>query len=94
MQRGPSGPSTQRIREIQEALAKSGQYQGRPTGRLDAATLAALSRFQQDKNLEVTGKLNVRTLKELEKYGLPANTYATSASPAPERGVPPDPIKP
>lgn len=81
-QRKPTGPSAERISQIQTALAAGGYYQGQPNGRLDAATAAALSRFQQAKNLEVTGKLSVRTVKELERYGLPATTYAAGNSPA------------
>ena len=80
----PTGPTSDRIREIQEALAKSGHYQGAPTGRVDAATTAALSRFQQDNGLEVSGKLTVKTVKGLEKYGLPATTYTTATAGAPE----------
>jgi len=79
--RAPSAPSADRIREIQQALATSGQYKGAPTGRLDAATAAALSRFQQDNKLEVTGKLNAKTLKGLGKHGLPANTHEAVNSP-------------
>jgi DNA-binding protein HU-beta len=88
--RTPSGPSLERIREIQAALAKSGHYQGALTGRVDAATTAALSRFQHANDLEATGKIGVKTLKGLEKYGLPATTYTAAAAGAPA----PEAIKP
>lgn len=75
----PAGPTSDRIREIQAALAHSGQACPQ-TGRMDAATVAALARFQAASKLQATGKLNVRTLKLLEKHGLPANTYAENQS--------------
>lgn len=69
--RGPTAPSPDRIREIQQALAASGHYRQGPNGRLDAPTTAALSSFQQANGLEPTGKLNARTLRKLEQFGLP-----------------------
>jgi peptidoglycan hydrolase-like protein with peptidoglycan-binding domain len=67
----PTAPSAERIRQIQKALAASGHYRQEPTGRLDAATAAALSSFQKANGLEPTGKLNAWTLRKLEQFGLP-----------------------
>lgn len=77
--RGPAAPSPQRIREIQEALARSGHYRKEPTGKLDASTTAALGSFQQANGLERTGKLNAWTLRKLEQYGLPPNSRGSAA---------------
>jgi peptidoglycan hydrolase-like protein with peptidoglycan-binding domain len=63
--RGQAAPTTERIREIQAALVRTGQYSGEPTGKWDAATSAALSNFQQSKGLKPTGKLDAQTLQQL-----------------------------
>ncbi len=76
-----SGPSSDRIREIQEALARGGFYKHGPTGRWDAQTVAALSSFQAANGIEVTGKLGAWTLKKLEEsQGLPGNSELTEAA--------------
>ena len=79
--RGQRAPTTQRIREIQQSLARSGHYDGKPTGKLDPHTVAALADFQQAQSLAKTGKLNALTLKKLELYGLPPNSRASAAPP-------------
>ena len=58
-------PTAERIREIQTALASRGFGTGEPTGKLDAATLEALKRFQESKGFPATGKLDARTLQAL-----------------------------
>jgi peptidoglycan hydrolase-like protein with peptidoglycan-binding domain len=58
-------PKPDRIKEIQEALAKSGHYSGEPTGKWDATSKAALKSFQEANGLKATGKLNARTLQIL-----------------------------
>jgi len=63
--RGQAAPTADRIREIQEALAKAGTYSGQPTGKWDAATTAAMQKFQEQKNLRPTGKLDAQTLQQL-----------------------------
>ncbi len=79
MVRGQVAPSEERIREIQEALSRSGHYRHAPTGKLDANTAAALGSFQQANGLERTGKLGALTLKKLEAFGLPATSRSTAA---------------
>jgi len=81
--RGQAAPSPQRLREIQQALARSGHYDRQPSGQFDAATVAALQRFQRDHGLEPTGKLNALTLKKLGQFGLPAHTRASAAQTPP-----------
>jgi peptidoglycan hydrolase-like protein with peptidoglycan-binding domain len=63
--RGQMAPTADRIKEIQGALAKSGHYTGEPTGKWDAASVAALKRFQEANDLKASGKLNALTLQKL-----------------------------
>ncbi len=54
--RGQSVPTTERISEIQSALAKSGAYEGDPSGKWDDNTAQAMKHFQQVNGLSPTGK--------------------------------------
>ncbi len=63
--RGQAAPAADRIREIQAALARSGHYQGEPTGKWDANTTTAMRNFQQSQGLKETGKLDALTLQKL-----------------------------
>src|SRR5712691_1484406 len=47
--RGQKAPTPDRIAEIQRALARDGFFKGNPTGKWDAATVAAMQRFQRDR---------------------------------------------
>ena len=77
--RGQRAPTAQRIGEIQQAMSRSGHYEGKLTGKLDSHMVAALADFQEAKGLKRTGKLNALTLKKLEQYGLPPNSRASAA---------------
>ncbi len=55
-------PSSDRYREIQQALADKGYYEGPVTGVWDSASVDALRRFQQDQNLKPDGKLGSLSL--------------------------------
>lgn len=61
----PKGPTPERISQIQSALARGGYYQGDPSGRWDASTVAAVEKFQSANNLDATGKLDAPTLQKL-----------------------------
>jgi peptidoglycan hydrolase-like protein with peptidoglycan-binding domain len=63
--RGQSAPTSDRIREIQEALAKAGNYSGEPNGKWDSATGEAMRKFQEAQGLKPTGKLDALTLQKL-----------------------------
>lgn len=63
--RGQQAPTADRIKEIQQALAREGHYEGTPTGKWDAGTVSALRSFQQAAGLSVSGKLDARTLQKL-----------------------------
>ena len=64
-QPGQKTPSSDRISEIQSALAREGYYKGDPNGRLDANTVAALEKFQSANDLDANGKLDAPTLQKL-----------------------------
>jgi uncharacterized Ntn-hydrolase superfamily protein len=60
-ERGPD------IRELQERLTELGYYTEEINGRLDAATLNALERFQTDRGLSERGYVGQSTVEELQK---------------------------
>ncbi len=84
--RGQQRPSAERIREIQQALIRAGYLEGKPTGRWDAKSRAAMRRLQEESGLPVTGKLDARSLVKL---GLGSET-AGVAAPHP---LPPKPVQ-
>jgi len=53
------------VSAVQSALAKLGYYQGAIDGAEGDETQAALARYQQDRDLSVTGTLNASTLQAL-----------------------------
>jgi hypothetical protein len=72
-------PTPERYREIQQALIERGYLQGDPTGQWSNDSAEALRRFQQDQNLEATGKLDSLSLIAL---GLgPKRTASAQARP-------------
>jgi len=81
-------PDPARIREIQQALAREGFYQGEPTGKWDPQTVSAMKGFQQAKGLAPTGKIEALSL---QKLGLGS---ATAGLAPPEPKTPPEPRAP
>lgn len=69
-------PTSDRIKEIQSALAKAGVYQGEPTGKWDDSTTEAMKRFQVSNGLQPTGKLGALSL---QKLGLGSETAGRGA---------------
>lgn len=55
-------PTTERYREIQQALADKGYYQGTVNGTWGTDSASALQRFQKERNLAETGKLDALSL--------------------------------
>lgn len=55
---GQTAPTPDRYKEIQEALAKKGYLHGEATGVWSQDSADALRRFQQDQNLQASGKLD------------------------------------
>jgi hypothetical protein len=65
-------PSSDRYKEIQQALISKGYLKGEPTGAWDQDSMDAMRRFQTDQKLDPTGKV---TAKSLITLGLgPTNT--------------------
>jgi peptidoglycan hydrolase-like protein with peptidoglycan-binding domain len=55
---GQTAPTPDRYKEIQEALAKKGYLHGEASGVWNEDSSDALRRFQQDQNLQASGKLD------------------------------------
>lgn len=73
--RAPAAKANDTILHAQEALAAMGYNLGEPDGKAGAATTSALKRFQTDRHLPVTGKLDTITLAVL---GVSAGAGPTS----------------
>jgi peptidoglycan hydrolase-like protein with peptidoglycan-binding domain len=73
------------VLSVQDKLRQAGVYAGRIDGIWGADSQAALERFQQTKQLQVTGQLNQATAATL---GLDPNALivASAAAPAPPPG--------
>jgi peptidoglycan hydrolase-like protein with peptidoglycan-binding domain len=74
--KGQAAPTSDRINEIQEALAKRGIYSGTPTGKWDDSTVEAMKKFQTANGLNPSGKLDAPTL---QKLGLGSETAGLAA---------------
>jgi peptidoglycan hydrolase-like protein with peptidoglycan-binding domain len=81
-QTGQKAPTSDRINEIQAALARDGSYQGTPSGKWDENTSAAMRKFQATHGLSANGKLDAPSLQRL---GLGSQT-AGVAAPTPPPG--------
>ena len=73
---GQKVPSTDRIQEIQSALAREGYYKGDPSGKWDSDTQDAMRRFQEEHDLTGSGKLDAQSL---QKLGLGSGIAGVSA---------------
>ena len=60
-----SSPAARRIAGVQRALTEYGYGQLKPTGTIGADTQAAISKFERDRKLPVTGQMSDRMVKEL-----------------------------
>ena len=73
-------PTSDRITEIQQALAKDGSYSSAPNGKWDESTVVAMKKFQTTHALNPSGKLDALTL---EKLGLGSTTAGVAEPVAP-----------
>ena len=73
-------PTSDRITEIQQALAKDGSYSAAPSGKWDDNTVGAMKKFQTTHALNPSGKLDALTL---EKLGLGSTTAGVAEPVAP-----------
>jgi len=74
-------PTTDRIQEIQSALAREGYYKGDPSGKWDDETQDAMRRFQEEHDLTGTGKIDATSL---QKLGLGSDIAGVSAPRPPQ----------
>lgn len=81
----PAIPSSDRFREIQEALAQKGYLTTPPTNVWDQNAQDALRKFQTDQNLSVSGKISSRSLIALGLGSPTAAAPAASATPVPPK---------
>lgn len=81
-QPGQKAPTSDRVIEIQSALAKDGSFNGSPSGKWDDSTTAAMRKYQSTHGLNPSGKLDAPTLQRL---GLGSQT-AGVAAPTPPPG--------
>jgi peptidoglycan hydrolase-like protein with peptidoglycan-binding domain len=78
---GQKVPTTDRIQEIQSALAREGYYKGDPSGKWDEDTQDAMRRFQEEHNMSGSGKLDALSL---QKLGLGSDIAGVSAPRPPQ----------
>jgi len=64
-------PPSETVRKVQQALNAAGYSVGVPDGRAGKQTIAALRKYQADRHLPVSGKIDDITLKSL---GMPAGS--------------------
>ena len=81
-------PTTDRYKEIQQALADKGYFQGPVDGAWNPGSVEALKRFQKDQNLDPDGKIGSLSLIAL---GLGPKRAVASVQPAPTSCEPVDP---
>jgi peptidoglycan hydrolase-like protein with peptidoglycan-binding domain len=81
-------PTTDRYKEIQQALADKGYFQGPVDGAWNTGSVEALKRFQKDQNLDPDGKIGALSLIAL---GLGPKRSIASAQPAATGSDPVDP---
>jgi len=87
-------PSADRYKEIQQALADKGYFQGPVDGAWNPGSVEALKRFQKDQNLDPDGKIGSLSLIALglgPKRGVSSSQSAQSA-PAAVDPVDPPPV--
>jgi hypothetical protein len=78
--KGQTAPTSDRITEIQQALAKDGSYSVAPSGKWDDSTVDAMKKFQTTHALNPSGRLDALTL---EKLGLGSTTAGVAEPVAP-----------
>lgn len=83
-QKGQAAPTSDRISEIQQALAKKGSFDGTPTGKWDDSTVDSLRKFQAANHLNPSGRIDAPTL---QKLGLGSEIAGVAAPPPPPNGT-------
>ena len=81
-------PSPERYKEIQQALASKGYFQGEPSGAWGPDSVDALKRFQASQNLTADGKISSLSLIAL---GLGPKRLTAKSDTAPQPPGTPQP---
>lgn len=80
--RVPMQPTSERLTEVQTALASAGYLERSPNGKWDDSSIAAMKRFQQEHSIPATGKINSLSLIALglgpKRGPSPGNTSVLS----------------
>ena len=63
----PHTSAGRRIATVQRTLTEYGYGQLKPTGMIGADTQAAITKFERDRKLPVTGQMSDRLVKELSQ---------------------------
>lgn len=84
-----ASPTSDRYKEIQQALAAKGYLKSEPTGVWDADSVAAMRQFQTDRNLDPSGKLTAAALIDLGLGPKPETTHAPVTGPGESVPEPP-----
>src|SRR5260370_36502781 len=93
-ERGQKAPTSDRISEIQQALAKDGSFAGTPNGKWDNSTVEAMRKFKAGHGLKPSGKVDALTFAKLglgsQTAGVaaPMPPVASSSAPATTRQTP------
>jgi len=83
-------PTSDRIREIQSALAREGAYTREPNGKWDASSAKAMKQFQASRGLSPSGKLDALSL---QKLGLGSEVAGRAAPRPPTQPRPDTPVQ-
>jgi peptidoglycan hydrolase-like protein with peptidoglycan-binding domain len=81
---GAQSQSRDTVKQVQEKLSQQGQDPGPADGILGAKTQAALKDFQQQKNLQPSGKIDQQTLAALQ-IDQSSGSSSTGSSKAPSQ---------
>jgi hypothetical protein len=84
-------PTPERYKEIQQALAGKGYLKSEPSGTWNQESMDALRRFQQDQNINASGKIDSLSLIAL---GLGPKRATSVTPPAPSTPSEPKPEPP
>ncbi len=84
----PPHPDTDRLREIQQAMANKGYFKGEVNGVWNADSVDALKQFQTSQNLTPDGKINSLSLIGLGLGPKHDGSVAALPAPKPQQNIP------
>jgi putative peptidoglycan binding protein len=84
----PPHPDTDRLREIQQAMADKGYFKGEVNGVWNPDSVDALKRFQTERNITPDGKINSLSLIGLGLGPKHDGAVAALPLPSPQQNIP------